>query len=307
MYPHHIDMTRDPRAEHVGRMPNFEEAPFFDTIPEGKRAAIVMAHFGTTHADTRTKTIDAINARVREAYPDIEVREAYTSRIILKRLRDRGTPKPNLPETLEALRQEGYTHIIVQPTVIIDGVEMASIRRDVAQHKDLFDDVRVGTPLLFLPLDYYRLVDAMTSGYRADTAYVWVGHGTYDSSTAQYTMISYILRQLGHDNVFVGTIEGFPTSDDAMSEVKASGLKRVCLVPLMFVAGEHAKNDIAEDWREQYEDAGFEVSVSLEGMGERAAVQTLYLDKLDQTVKYHRWDIMRKKKIYEVTGEKMAE
>lgn len=49
-----------------------------------------MVHFGTTYDDTRTKTIDAINAKAKEAFPQMEMREAYTSRIVMRCLKARG-------------------------------------------------------------------------------------------------------------------------------------------------------------------------------------------------------------------------
>ncbi|MDO4771344.1 sirohydrochlorin cobaltochelatase [Porphyromonas sp.] len=295
----------NPREQHIGLMSNYKRDPMGDKLTEGKRMAIVMTHFGTTHSDTRAKTIDVINTKAQALHEGITLRDAYTSRIILKRLRDRGEAKLNLPETLRQLHSEGYTHIVVQPTVLIDGLEMESIRKDVQAARGDFEEIRVGAPLFYHPIDYYRTIEALTADYDKDTAYVWVGHGTYHPSTAQYTMITYILRELGLNNVFVGTIEGFPTQQQAMAEVEASGYKKVRLIPFMFVAGEHAKNDIAEDWREDFEQAGYEVSVSLQGLGEHPGVQQLYLQKLDDTITYSEWDIMSKKKIYTLTGEKM--
>lgn len=295
----------NPRDKHIGLMSNYKRDPLTEKITEGKRMAIVMTHFGTTHNDTREKTIDAINRSAQTLYEDITVRDAYTSRIILKRLRERGEPKLNLPETLEHLRSEGYTHVVVQPTVLIDGLEMESIRKDVTTCRSSFEEIRVGSPLFYHPIDYYRAIEAITSDYDKDRAYVWVGHGTYHPSTAQYTMITYVLREMGIDNVFVGTIEGFPTQEQAMAELRRSGHKKVTLVPFMFVAGEHAKNDIAEDWKEDFEAEGYEVDVLLQGLGEHPGIQALYLRKLEDTVTYSEWDIMSKKKIYTVTGEKM--
>ena len=286
-------------------MSNYKRDPLAEKITDGKRMAIVMAHFGTTHNDTREKTIDAINKSVQARHEGITVRDAYTSRIILKRLRDRGEPKLNLPETLQLLHTEGYTHVIVQPTVLIDGLEMESIRKDVGGFRSQFEEIRTGSPLFYHPIDYYRAIEALTTDYDKDRAYVWVGHGTYHPSTAQYTMITYVLREMGIDNVFVGTIEGFPTQEQAKAEVKRSGHKKVTLVPFMFVAGEHAKNDIAEDWKEYFEADGYDVDVLLKGLGEHSGIQALYLQKLEDTVTYSEWDIMSKKKIYTVTGEKM--
>lgn len=46
-----------------------------------------MVHFGTTHDDTRALTIDAINQKAKEAFKDVELREAWTSRIVMRPLK----------------------------------------------------------------------------------------------------------------------------------------------------------------------------------------------------------------------------
>lgn len=43
--------------------------------------------FGTTFANTRAKTIDAVEAAIQKAHPDIPVFEAYTSHIIIDRVK----------------------------------------------------------------------------------------------------------------------------------------------------------------------------------------------------------------------------
>ena len=106
---------------------NFVSSDMLASMKPGEKAALLMVHFGTTHDDTRTQTIDAINAQARKAFPDLEFREAYTSRIVIRRLKTRGVVKNTPLDALLQLRGEGYTHIIVQSTNIIDGVEMTYI------------------------------------------------------------------------------------------------------------------------------------------------------------------------------------
>ena len=55
---------------------NFIESDLFGNLGERDKAAILVVHFGTTHDDTRALTIDVINAKMKEAFPGIEVREA---------------------------------------------------------------------------------------------------------------------------------------------------------------------------------------------------------------------------------------
>lgn len=185
---------------------NFEVSDIFKSMQPGDKPAILMVHFGTTHDDTRKLTIDAINEKVKQSFPGIELREAYTSRIIIKRLNDKGISKKNPLDALKQLYKEGYTHILIQASTIIDGVEMESLNKNVDEISALFKDIRVGDPLLYSPHDYEKVIDILTKDNDKGTAYVWVGHGTSDVTTAQYTMLDYMLNSKDHTNFFVGCI-----------------------------------------------------------------------------------------------------
>jgi sirohydrochlorin cobaltochelatase len=56
--------------------------------------------------------------------------------------------------------------------------------------------------------------------------------------------------------------------------------KKVTLVPLLFVAGDHANNDISVEWKEALEKEGLMVDVRLEGLGEVPEIQDLYIEKI---------------------------
>ncbi len=287
---------------------DYEPENIFDVMEKGDKVAILMVHFGTTHESTRKLTIDVLNRRVKEAYPQIEVREAYTSRIVMKRLKDKfGIHKDNPQQALLKLAADGYTHILVQSTTLIDGVEMLSIYENVRQMRSFFKQVRVGKPLLYDVEDYDAVVSALTAGNKSKQAYAWVGHGTSHSATAQYAMLAYVLQSKGVKNVSVGTIEGFPGYDDVLRELKATKCKQVELVPFMLVAGEHAVNDIAQDWKEELQKAGFQVSVRMEGLGQNVTIQNIYLQHLQKIVDFRPLDIMNKKSVYVRTGEKMKD
>ena len=63
------------------------------------------------------------------------------------------------------LRSEGYTHLIVQSTNIIDGVEMESLLRDVERALTFFKEIRVGTPLLYSIEDAEKAADILGNRY----------------------------------------------------------------------------------------------------------------------------------------------
>ena len=70
--------------------------------------------FGTTFTDTRAKTIDAVEAAIQKAHPDVPVFEAYTSHIIIDRVKAKeGIQKMTPEEAFKKLQDEGYTRVAV--------------------------------------------------------------------------------------------------------------------------------------------------------------------------------------------------
>ncbi|MEG2856573.1 MAG: sirohydrochlorin cobaltochelatase, partial [Bacteroides sp.] len=47
---------------------NFTASDMLASMQPGDKAALLMVHFGTTYDETRTRTIDAINAKARQAF-----------------------------------------------------------------------------------------------------------------------------------------------------------------------------------------------------------------------------------------------
>ena len=200
---------------------------------------------------------------------------------------------------LKQLKADGFTHLVIQSANIIEGVEMEALRREVASVADDFKEIRIGTPLLYMPEDYAAVIRALAPAPADGAADVWVGHGSYDPATAQYAMLGYMLAAEGRARCFVTTIEGYPTFDDLRAKLKQSGAKRVTLRPFMFVAGDHAKNDIATDMKQELEKEGYRVNVLLEGLGQSDAIRALYLAHIRFALNHRMFDILSKKKHYE--------
>lgn len=280
---------------------NFIESDLFGNLGERDKAAILVVHFGTTHDDTRALTIDVINAKMKEAFPGIEVREAWTSRIILRTLKERGVGRQNPTQALIQLHEQGYTHILIQSTNIIEGTEMKELRREVEGLSLNFKDIRVGNPLLYAPEDYEVVVKAVTEAMNQANKggqKLLVGHGTPDPATASYAMFDYMLKAEGHPEYHVGTVEGYPEYEDALRLLKNGKSKTLTLAPLMFVVGDHAKNDIAGEWKENLEKRGYKVNLYLKGLGENPTVQQLFIQHARFAAGHKAVDMATKKKGY---------
>ena len=109
-----------------------------------------------------------------------------------------------------------------------------------------------------------------------------MGHGTGHFADAAYSALDYRFKALGYKQVFVGTVEGYPELSDVLKQVKAYGPKKVILLPLMVVAGDHAVNDMAGDsedsWKSVFEKEGYEVECVMKGLGEFPEIRDIYIN-----------------------------
>ncbi len=256
---------------------------------DGEKSAILMVHFGTTYDDTRAKTIDAINQKVASEFPDRKVLEAYTSRIVIKRLKARGIEKLTPQEALLKLAAEGYTQVFVQATHVIDGIEAETLRNEAEMMLPFFKDIRIGHPLLYSLEDCEKVTEILAHRHASSPdkrhAIVLVGHGTHTPANAIYAQLDYLFHVQGYPNIHVATVEGFPSLDHIQTKLKTEKTRQVTLVPLMFVAGDHARNDLEGEWQPQLEAEGYQVTFVREGLGEIPEIQALYIDHIRQGLK----------------------
>jgi sirohydrochlorin cobaltochelatase len=254
------------------------------------KTAILMVHYGTTHDETRALTIDAVNQAVREAFPDAEVREAWTSRIVVKRLAARGVERLLPVDALLKLRGEGYRRVIVQTTTLLEGAEMASLRRDVESVKPFFKQILVGEPLLYSVNACTEVADLLIKRHsdRADARkrahVVLVGHGTHAPNNATYSQMEHLLQRRGSALFHVATVEGYPTLATLTADLKAAKARKVTLVPFLLVAGEHAVRDISGEWKTALEAEGLQVETVLEGLGQLPEIQSIFVSRIQTLV-----------------------
>ena len=99
---------------------------------ENKKKAILAVSFGTSFHETREKTIDRIEADLAAAYPEYTLYRAWTSKMIITKLKKRdGIVIPTVAEAVEQMISDGVQELIVQPTHIINGIENDLMKEDV--------------------------------------------------------------------------------------------------------------------------------------------------------------------------------
>jgi sirohydrochlorin cobaltochelatase len=226
-----------------------EEASTKEAVYNGKPVVLVVS-FGTSFNDSREKTIGGIEKAIAAAYPDYEVRRAFTSQTIIDRVFKRdGVKIDNVEEAMDRLRKDGVQDLIVQPTHVMEGFEYDDLMAEVKPFEGNFASVKYGKPLLYRDNDYNELIDLITAGTQqyTDADIVFMGHGTEHPANAAYAKLDAALHSRGFANYHIGTVESTPSLDDVIAALEETGAENVVLQPLMIVAGDHANNDMAGD------------------------------------------------------------
>jgi len=271
-----------------------------ENMTKNDKLSFLIVHFGTTFDDTRAKTIDALNSDAKNKFSDFKVVEAYTSRIIMRRLKSRNILKDNPAEAIDKLEKEGYTYLIVQSSNIIPGIEFKTLEKQIELYKNKFKDIRIGAPLLGENENYKKVLTILKKDIgdlEDNEGVVLVGHGTRDSANSTYACVDYTAKDLGLP-FYVGTIEGYPTIDNVIKNLKKDNIKKVILTPFMFVAGDHANNDIAVDWKEKLEKNGFIVKNRIKGLGEIKEIRELMIKNANFMITHKKEDMISKKLFY---------
>ena len=268
--------------------------------------AIVVMTFGTTFAENRAKTIDATIEGIKAAHPGVKVVTAYTSHIIIDRVAaNEGIKYPTPEEALAQLKAEGYTRVALTTLDVIPGMEYNYKLGVFNSYKQNFKKMTIGTPLMYWQGqeeqadDVTEVLEAFATQFpktKKGEGIVMMAHGTPNIANAYYAVIQEKLQEMGYDNVFIETVEGWPSLETIIPKLKAKKIKKVTIMPFMMVAGDHANNDMAGSEEDSHksilEKEGIKVEAYIHGLGENEAVRNVFVERANAA-----WDAL------EATGQ----
>ena len=266
---------------------------------DSAKSAILVVSFGTSVPEAR-KAIDNLVDTARKAFPDSEVRLAFTSNIIRRKIaRESGDIIPNPVQALAQLNDEGFTDVVVMPTHIIPGEEYDELSSVVNAFRGMngkygFKSLKIGTPFMNGPEDCEEMADILIARFSSQlkdtsTGIILMGHGTPEHfANALYSQLQIVLDRKAYGRFFVGTVEATPLLlDDVLPKLKRHHeIKKLVLSPLMIVAGDHAHNDLAgededESWLNVLKSAGYtDITTYLVGLGEDENIARKFESKI---------------------------
>ena len=246
------------------------------------KKAILAASFGTSHADTEEKNIGAVEQALAARFPDRQVYRAYTSGMIMRAKRARGEQIDDLAAAFSRMQREGVQDVCVVATHVIPGEEYEKVLRAAKEAAPQFERLTVSRPLLDCMADIETVGRALAAHnpIGPQECLVLFGHGSEHYSNTVYPAMEHILKEQVCDRILVGTVEGYPSLDEVVAQITARGFVKARLVPLMLVAGDHAKNDMASDdpdsWCSKLQAAGVRTEPVIRGLGEYEEIRALY-------------------------------
>ena len=244
------------------------------------KKGLLIVSFGTSHRDALEAAIAAVEREAAAAFPDRVPARAFTSGMIRRKLAKEGTEIFDVPGALAALRAEGVEDLLVLPTHLIPGEEYEKQLGFLAEAEG-FTALRVAGPLMRSLEDVDGVLSALSAAVERQEgeALVLMGHGSEHNCNLLYSAAAYYAREKVAPDIFIGTVEAWPDLDTVVATVKRAGYRKALLTPLMLVAGDHAKNDMAGDWAERFRAEGIETRCLIRGLGEYEGIRALYVQR----------------------------
>ena len=214
--------------------------------------ALMLTVFGTS--TEASVTFEELLPLVQQRFPDRDVVVPYTSAVIRDKLNaEIADPAKKIlspAEMLEKLKTEGYKDIAVISTLLFAGVEHDKLKDAVDRFGAANNAITVSytPPLLAERNNLKPAVDTLGKYMLKDGSNVVVAHGTHEGHPVEKTYMAIAdLVASAYPDARVGSIEGVPDMEKAMEWVQGRKETDVRFIVFMFVAGDHAENDIASD------------------------------------------------------------
>ncbi len=241
------------------------------------KTAIILISFGTSNEKVRNLTIDKLATEISATFPNFELRQAYTSNFIIKKLLQRGIKISNVDEQIANLRAEGFDKIILLSTHLTAGEEFDSKIKIHAA-----DDVKVLSPIF--SDDLRKISEIILKCYPiTDEDLILIGHGSPNRHNPVYENFQRLIDE-NYQHIHVGVIEesDTPNFNHVVERLKNRNVKKILLAPLLFNGGMHVEKDIKIFWRDKFINLGYDVKVCGDCLGTFKNFRELYLQKISQ-------------------------
>ena len=258
------------------------------------KKGVLLVAFGTSVPEAKT-AYDQVEAAVKKAFPETDVRWAFTSKIIRAKLAKQGKQLDSPETALARMMEEGFTDVAVLSLHVIPGEEFHDLHTNARLFSQMaggIEHIAVARPLLSSHEDMVQVATALLKklppSRKPGDVVLYMGHGSQKHpADAIYAAMNYVFEQLD-PNVLVATVDGYPSLEDLLPRIVERKPGKVYLIPFMAVAGDHARNDMAGDspdsWKSILSGKGLASEPVLSGVAEYPEVVEVWLRHLREVL-----------------------
>lgn len=217
-----------------------------------RKRAIVLACFGSVIEQNKYLELKEL---IVKQFPDCEVFVSFSSRMVIKLLKKKKNEiYKNLPQTLADVDMQGFKHVVVSSINIYPTDEHEFLKKIVSGFKHFsLANLAITNAILTKTKETSDLLSYLNENVtQKDTANLYVIHGTPKLNTVGIDSINYsssFLEMIGPDN-YTCSLEGampYNKIKEALKlKMKRDGVKKVQVVPLLLVSGNHYIKDMYE-------------------------------------------------------------
>ena len=246
--------------------------------------AIVLVAFGSAYLDGIKNSIMLLEEEFANEFNDeYLIITAFTSKKVISLLKERyNFFIPHITEALFNLANDGYDEVIIQPLHMIEGSGYNALKEIVNEYTYSFKKISLNDSLIYNDESINKLIDCLINSMEKGPILL-AGHGLKNDSNEIYYKIKKSLSEKLDSNIYLATIEGDITIDNAIKEIKGDGIDEVTIKPLFIIPGKHIINDIctgSNSWKEKLEKEGIEVKLSKTSLLQYEEVRRMFINKV---------------------------
>ena len=216
-----------------------------------KDKAIILACFGSV---VEQEMYLALKRDVEAKFEGVDVFLSFSSRMVLKDLHKRGMDYRNLPQVLADVDMLGYKNIIVTSVNFFPTDEHELLIRTVKGFNTFsLANIRYTKAIINKTKESSLLLKGLDEAIsEPDRANLYVIHGVPILDLAGLSSVAYtdeflrIMRKQNYTCSLEGAFPFYAVKERVIEEMKANGVKKVQIVPLLLVSGNHYKKDMVE-------------------------------------------------------------
>ncbi len=260
-----------------------------------KQGAIVLSCFGSVIEQDKYFELEKF---IRESFSNYDVFTAFSSRMVIRLLAKEGKIYKNLPQTLADVDMLGYKNIVVS-SINLFPTDEHEFSKNIVDGFSSFSlaNFRFTNAILTKTKESSLFLKSLNENISQDgCANLYIIHGTPKLDTKGIDSITYadqFLSKIDKNN-YTCSLEGaFPfyaIKDALKEELKRDGVKKVQIIPMLLVSGNHYKKDMHEIAQELSDlfDASIVKSITKDekfNLIEMDGIRNIIKDEISESIK----------------------